>query len=92
MKEQGEGTGLGLSIVQQIVKKFGGTIAFPDSEIIAIDKNAKISANVSFGDIEKGLAFENNFFDVIISIYALYYVKDTQKVLSILKTKLKQRH
>ena len=41
------------------------------------------------GDAAKASAFQNEFFDLIISIYALYYVKDPKKTLAIFKTKIK---
>ena len=68
-------------------------IDISDSSIKEAIKNAgqkSLKINFICDDASDAASLENNFFDVIISIYALYYVKDTQKVLSILKTKLKQ--
>ncbi|MFA5173392.1 MAG: class I SAM-dependent methyltransferase [Candidatus Paceibacterota bacterium] len=54
---------------------------FPDSEIIAIDKNAKTGADVSFGDIEKELSFENNSFDSVLCLEVFEYLKNIDKAL-----------
>ena len=52
----------------------------------AAEKNLKI--NFICGDASDASSLQDNFFDMIISVYALYYVKDAKKVLKILKTKL----
>lgn len=54
----------------------------------ALQKNLKI--NFICGDASDASSLDDGFFDMIISIYALYYVKNVQKVLSILKAKLKK--
>jgi len=53
----------------------------------AEEKNLKI--NFICGDASDTSKLQNKFFDIIISVYALYYVKDTQKMLSSLKEKIK---
>lgn len=57
----------------------------------AIEKSTQKNLKIKFicGDAAEASVFQNNFFDLIISIYALYYVKDTQKTLDALKSKLK---
>ena len=58
----------------------------------AREKVAQKNLKIKFicGDASNIYLLKNKFFDMIISIYALYYVKDTKKILSILKTKLKK--
>jgi SAM-dependent methyltransferase len=55
---------------------------FPDAEITAIDKNIETHANVSFGDIEKGLPFEDDFFDSILCLEVFEYLENTDKALN----------
>ena len=57
----------------------------------AIEKSTQKNLKIKFicGDAAEASVFQNNFFDLIISIYALYYVKDPQKTLDVLKSKLK---
>jgi len=61
-----------------------------DSIRDAEEKSAEKKLKIKFicGDASDASALQNNFFDLIISIYALYYVEDTQKMLEVLKTKL----
>ena len=54
----------------------------------ARQKNLKIT--FICGDASVASYMEDGFYDLIMSIYALYYAKGTQKVLTILKTKLKK--
>lgn len=59
-----------------------------DANEKAKEKNIKIK--FICGDASDASLLENRFFDIIMSIYALYYVKDAKKLLSILKTKLRK--
>lgn len=63
-----------------------------NSILEAKESAAKKGLKINFicGDTSEASLLKDNFFDVIISIYALYYVKNTQKILSLLKTKLKK--
>ena len=54
----------------------------------ASQKNLKITFVCS--DASDAFSLEDSFFDLIMSVYALYYIKNTQKILTILKTKLKK--
>ena len=76
--------------------------AFPEGNYYGIDiskdsikdaiwKSTQKNLKIKFicGDAAEALALQHSFFDLIVSIYALYYVKDSQKTLAILKTKLK---
>ena len=76
---------------------------FPEGRYYGIDvsknsieeaKQKSISKNLDIaficGDASDTSTLHNNFFDLIMSIYALYYVKNPEKLLSILKTKLKK--
>ena len=54
----------------------------------AEQKNLRI--NFICGDASEASMLEDGFFDIIISIYALYYAKNTKKLLSVLKAKLKK--
>lgn len=58
----------------------------------AIKKSTGKSLKITFirGDASDASSLKDRFFDVIISIYALYYVKDAKKMLGVLKTKLKK--
>ncbi|MBS3114535.1 class I SAM-dependent methyltransferase [Candidatus Woesearchaeota archaeon] len=63
------------------------------SSIIEARKKAEqrnLRINFICGDASEASTLEDGFFDLIISIYALYYVKDTKKLLLVLKTKLKK--
>lgn len=75
---------------------------FPDGSYYGIDiskesineakrKAAQKNLGINFicGDAADGSALPNDFFDIITSIYSLYYMKDTQKTLAAMKTKLK---
>lgn len=75
---------------------------FPDGNYHGIDissgsigeakrKAAQKKLRIKFicGDAADTNALPNNYFDIIISVYALYYVKDTQKTLAAMKSKLK---
>lgn len=63
-----------------------------DSIIEAKRKAEEKKLNVNFicGDAYEASVLEDGFFDIVISIYALYYVKDAKKLLSKLKQKLKK--
>lgn len=76
---------------------------FPEGNYYGIDisKNSIIGANkaaeqkklnVKFicGDASEASLLEDGFFDLIISVYALYYVRDAKSLLAILKKKLKK--
>ena len=54
----------------------------------ALDKHLKI--NFICRDASDAASLQNNLFDLIMSIYALYYVKNPEELLSLLKTKLKK--
>ena len=68
-------------------------IDISNSSIIEAKKKAEqknLKINFICGDAFDVSKLENNFFDLIISLYALYYIKDTQKILSVLKARLKK--
>ena len=75
---------------------------FPDGSYYGIDissgsideakrKAAQKNLRINFicGDASDTKVLPNNFFDIIISIYSLYYVEDAQKTLAAMKSKLK---
>lgn len=49
----------------------------------------KLDIKFICGDASKASTLEDGFFDIIISVYALYYVKDAESLLTSLKKKLK---
>jgi len=57
----------------------------------AIEKSTQKNLKIKFicKDVTNASALQDSLFDLIISIYALYYVKNAQKTLAVLKTKLK---
>lgn len=62
---------------------------FPDVEITAIDKNIETRADVFFGDIEKGLPFEDNSFDSILCLEVFEYLNDVDAALKEIRRILK---
>ncbi|MDD4761552.1 MAG: class I SAM-dependent methyltransferase [Candidatus Pacebacteria bacterium] len=62
---------------------------FNNSEIIAVDKNIKTNSNISFGDVEEGLSFENNYFDSVLCLEVFEYLKNIDKALKEIKRILK---
>jgi ubiquinone/menaquinone biosynthesis C-methylase UbiE len=62
-----------------------------DSIKEAIEKSARKNLKIKFicNDASDVSVLQDGFFDLILSVYALYYVKNPQKTLAVLKTKLK---
>ena len=88
------GCGTGNHIINLAEKSRQGNFYGIDISKDSVDEARKaallnnVKVDFTCADAGDASSLQDNFFDIIISIYALYYVKDTQKVLSVLKTKL----